>query len=208
MRAQWISQNGASRLLVVFGGWAVGAKPVRHLGQECDLLFLDDYRALDWEPVGLGDYAERILLAWSFGVAGYGHWQVGRADMFHRKIAVNGTFSPVDRRAGIPPSIFRRTHDGLSVDSYQQFLGRTYGTAQPVQQIDVAARQEELAVVEQRGACKEVLFDRVWLSDQDGVFPPANLNRAWSGQEQAIRVLQDAPHAPFDRFERVEALWA
>lgn len=208
MQATWVSRNGTARLLVVFGGWAVGADPFRHLARDCDLLFLDDYRALDWEPEGLDAYQERVLLAWSFGVAAYGHWQAGRADTFHRKVAVNGAFSPVDRRAGIPPVIFRATHDGLSVDSYQDFLTRCFGAWQPDQQIDVTARRDELAKVEQRGACDAVAFDRVWLSDQDGIFPPANLNRAWSGQEGVVRVLEGAPHAPFDRFDRVEALWA
>ena len=208
MQATWVSRNGTARLLVVFGGWAVGLDPFRHLARECDLLFLDDYRTLDWEPEGLEGYDERVLLAWSFGVAAYAHWSAGHGDPFTRKIAVNGTVSPVDRRAGIPPVIYRATHDGLSVDSYQDFLTRVYGAQQPPAEVDVAARRSELAAVEQRGAAEPVAFDRIWISGRDGIFPPANMNRAWAWQADVVRHLPDAPHVPFDRFEQVEALWA
>lgn len=208
MQATWVRRNGTARLLVVFGGWAVGADPFRHLARDCDLLFLDDYRDLDWEPGGLEGYDDRVLLAWSFGVPAYAHWSVGRADPFTRKVAANGTVSPVDRRAGIPPVIYRATHDGLNADSYQDFLTRAWGAEQPRAEIDVAARRSELAAVEQRGAAREVSFDRIWISGKDGIFPPANMTRAWAGQAGAVRTLPDAPHVPFDRFKSVEALWA
>lgn len=107
MREEWISRTGAKRVLVVFGGWAIGPDPFVHLAQDCDLLFVSDYRELDWTPKGLDAYEERILLAWSFGVAGYAHWQDGRADPFTRKIAVNGTLTPADRHGHSADDLFQ-----------------------------------------------------------------------------------------------------
>ncbi|UWQ92443.1 DUF452 family protein [Rhodobacteraceae bacterium M382] len=207
MREEWISRTGAKRVLVVFGGWAIGPDPFVHLAQDCDLLFVSDYRELDWTPKGLDAYEERILLAWSFGVAGYAHWQDGRADPFTRKIAVNGTLTPADRRMGIPPMIYSKTQTGLSAESFQSFVARVFDAPQPPLQIDIAARQAELAAVQSRATPGKVMFHRVWISTGDRIFPPANLDRAWAGQSSVIRYMTDAPHAPFDRFDRVEALW-
>ena len=208
MQAVWITRSGAARVLVVFGGWAIGPEPFAHLAQECDLLFVSDYRVLDWEADELAPYSERILLAWSFGVAGYAHWQADRPDPFTRKIAINGTLTPSDRRRGIPPVIYDKTHDGLSVDTFQSFVARVFDTPQPHMPIDVVARQAELRAVQTRDAPTEIAFDRIWISTGDRIFPLANLERAWDRQGAVVRRLTDAAHAPFDRFDTVEALWA
>lgn len=200
MQVQWLIQSGsAAEVIVVFGGWAVGPDCLRHLVGPQDVLFVDDYRDLGADLPDLSGYATRRLIAWSFGVAGYGHWQAGRADPFHRKTALSGTLSPVDRQLGIPPLVLNKTRDTLSEDSFTAFLTRCFGAPHAVPPLDVTARQDELRAVAERGPAPDPHFDRVVIPSHDRIFPPANMARAWAGQATRVTGI-DAPHAPF-------ALW-
>lgn len=204
MQARWIRQEqvpaglaSRSKAVVVFGGWAVGPQVFAHLAGDQDVLFVDDYRNLDQDLPDLSTYVEVSLVAWSFGVASYAHWQQGRSDPFQRKIAVNGSLTPVSREFGIPPVAMRKTIESLSPEAYQLFLSRVFGARQPLGEIDVAARRAELEAVEARGAAPDPGFDRIWISTRDKIFPPANLARAWAGQD--LRQTP-APHMPFADF--------
>lgn len=204
MEFRWLKQDSAAEAIVVFGGWAVGPEVFRHLDGPQDVLFAGDYTGLNAELPDLSGYERVRLLAWSFGVAAYAHWQQGRPDPFQRKAAVNGSLQPVNRGAGIPPAVFRRTMETLSPDAFQQFLARVFGAPQETEMLDVEARRAELLAVEQRGDAPRMRFDRVWISSGDKIFPPANLTRAWAGQNVSYI---EAPHAPFDRFADWEALF-
>ncbi|MEP2718249.1 pimeloyl-ACP methyl esterase BioG family protein [Pseudophaeobacter sp.] len=211
MQYRWIRKSQTPVLgpgprreaIVVFGGWAVGPEVFTHLAGDQDVLFIQDYRSLEMDLPDLSGYAHVSLLAWSFGVAAYGHWQAGRADPFDRKVAVNGSLSPVDRDTGIPPVALRKTIKTLSTESYQLFLSRAFGSAQPAAVTDVEARKAELLAVEARGPAPDPGFDRVWISSRDKIFPPANLARAWAGQ--GMRQCE-APHMPFAAFASWQAL--
>lgn len=203
MEFRWIKQNQAAEAIVVFGGWAVGPEVFWHLDGPQDILFASGYSDLNAELPDLSAYDHVSLLAWSFGVAAYGHWQQGRSDPFQRKVAVNGSLKPVNRSAGIPPAVFRKTAETLSLESFQSFLTRVFGQPQPPEPVDVDALRAELLAVERRGDAPQTRFDRIWISSGDKIFPPANLARAWAGQ--AVSQI-DAPHAPFSQFETWEAL--
>lgn len=131
MEFRWIKQNQAAEAIVVFGGWAVGPEVFWHLDGPQDILFASGYSDLNAELPDLSGYDHVSLLAWSFGVAAYGHWQQGRSDPFQRKVAVNGSLKPVNRSAGIPPAVFRKTAESLSLESFQSFLTRVFGQPQP-----------------------------------------------------------------------------
>ncbi|WP_323781670.1 pimeloyl-ACP methyl esterase BioG family protein [Leisingera sp.] len=204
MEFRWLKQDSAAEAIVVFGGWAVGPEVFWHLDGAQDILFASGYTDLDAELPDLSGYGQVSLLAWSFGVASYAHWQQGRPDPFRRKAAVNGSLQPVNRGAGIPPAVFRRTLETLSLESYQSFLTRVFGAEQKAEALDVEARRTELLAVERRGDAPQMRFDSVWISSGDKIFPPANLARAWAGQNVSHL---DAPHAPFDRFSHWEELF-
>ena len=199
MEIRWLKQNKAADVIVVFGGWAVGPDVFAHLAGPQDLFFASDYRNLDAELPDLSGYQNVTLVAWSFGVAAYAHWQKDRPDPFDRKIAVNGTLAPVDEARGIPPAVLAKTAEGLSDQSFAQFLRRTFNAPQPPRSIDVEARRAELHAVAARGAAPAVAFDQVWLSGRDRIFPPVNQHRAWDGA--TLRELPTAAHAPFDQFD-------
>ncbi|ATG42795.1 putative protein in bacteria [Phaeobacter piscinae] len=204
MQFRWLKQDQAAEAIVVFGGWAVGSDVFDHLTGPQDILFVSDYRSLDADLPDVSGYDRVTLLAWSFGVAAYGHWQEGRADAFDRKVAVNGTLAPVDAARGIPPGVMAKTAEGLSEASFAQFLRRTFNAPQPPRVIDIEARRAELHAVAARGAAPAVAFDQVWIAGRDRIFPPANQHRAWEGAP--LRELPTAAHAPFDHFDSWQAL--
>ena len=195
MQQQWLKcQSGATELIVVFGGWAIGPSVFAHLTTDADILYLNEYSTLDYALPDLSAYKSRTLVAWSFGVASYGHWQQDHHDPFTRKIALNGSMSPVDRRTGIAPKIMQQTIDTLSQDSFQTFLNRCFNTPQPPHPIDVPARRAELIAIQARGSAnKKLSWDRVWISGQDRIFSAANMARAWPD----ATLLPDAAHVPF-----------
>ncbi len=197
MRFDWLHRDRASpAVIVVFGGWAIGPQVLAHLAGGQDVLFASDYRDLDAFLPDLSGYAQRALVAWSFGVAAYGHWQAGLCPRFDRCVAINGSLTPVHGKTGIPPRIFRQTVEELSPASFQSFLDLCFDAPQPAQPFDTSARRAELLAVERRGDAPGCHWDRIWISDRDRIFPPQNLDRAWAAQPGAIRRI-NAPHVPF-----------
>ncbi|WP_282051859.1 pimeloyl-ACP methyl esterase BioG family protein [Phaeobacter inhibens] len=204
MEVRWLKRKQAGEAIVIFGGWAVGPGVFDHLAGAQDLVFVNDYRNLDADLPDLSGYDHVTLLAWSFGVAAYAHWQEGRADPFDRKVAVNGTLTPVDETRGIPPAVMVKTAEGLSEQRFAQFLRRTFNAPQLPHAVDIDARRAELHAVAARGTASVVAFDQVWIAGRDRIFPPENQHRAWAGA--TIRELPAAAHVPFDHFDSWQAL--
>jgi len=205
MEFRWLHREQEAEAIVVFGGWAVGPEVLDHLTGAYDVLFASDYRDLNAGLPDLSSYDLVSLVAWSFGVASYAHWQQGRDDPFARKVAVNGTLSPVNRRTGIPPVAMSKTIETLSEDAYQLFLARVFNSRQRRATIDVIARQEELVAIEERGDALSICFDHVWVSADDKIFPAANQKRAWP--QNKVRII-DAPHASFGQFDTWQEILA
>jgi len=213
MEFRWLHQGQArpgvaernTAAIVAFGGWAIGAAVFDHLTGPYDVLFASDYCDLDADLPDLSGYDRVSLVAWSFGIASYAHWQQGRGDPFVRKVAVNGTLTPVNRATGVPPVAMAKTMQTLSPEAYQLFMARAFNAQQPEAQIDTCARRGELQMIETRGDAPDMAFDRVWISTADKIFPAANQIRAWP--EEVVRKIQ-APHAPFGHFRTWQELMA
>ncbi len=198
MRVRWLAgPSDASEVIVVFGGWAAGAGPLAHLAGRCDVVFCDDWRDLGTDLPSLEAYAMRSLVAWSFGVAAYAHWQAGRSPRFHRRVALCGSPAPVDRQLGIPPAIFARTRNRLDQTTLAAFLDRA--GAPPVVGADIAALRGELDAVAARGAAPAIGWDAAVIAARDHVFPETNLRRAFANVP--LRVI-DAAHCPFALWQR------
>lgn len=187
-------EPGATKVIVFFGGWGIGPEAYSHLDMESDLLTVWDYRDLNRELPEILHYDSRTLVAWSFGVASYCLWQQNWPDVFTRKVAINGTMTPIDRRTGIPPVVVEKTIDTLSEESFKFFVARCYGQKQLFSPIDVAELKTELIAINNRDySTAKQTWDRVWVSRQDKIFPFANMQRAW---QQPIDII-DKPHVPF-----------
>ncbi|KAJ57082.1 hypothetical protein ACMU_00905 [Actibacterium mucosum KCTC 23349] len=190
---RWLTQNGAARVVVVFGGWGFGAAPFAGMTGDADVLFSDDLADL---PPALPDLGARRVdaVGWSFGVATMGHWCAANDADFTTRTAICGSLTPVDRRTGIPPRVFALTRDSLTPASFARFARRCVDEPADLPGVDVDRLREDLNAVQSRGAAPDPGFDRAWVATRDAIFPPANLARAWA----ACDVQQvDAPHMPF-----------
>ena len=195
MRAEWLSRAGRADLLLVLGGWAVGAEPFRHLGTAADVLVLSDYRALDWHDAVTAGYDRVTLVAYSFGVAAAGAVlaQLPRPPV--QLHAVCGSPFPCDARRGIAPGVLRATAEGLSEASLARFARRA-GAPVPVPVPDIAALRDELHAVAARLPAPVPAFDRITLARRDRIFAPEALALAWEGQTSRLRWTETG-HNPF-----------
>ncbi len=195
MRQQWLARAGTDSLVLVFGGWALGATPFAGLTGARDVLLLDDYTSLDNRLPELAQYDRVALLAFSFGVAAAAHWLSLTGFRPARLVAVGGTLSPADAGTGIAPAMIRATADNLSAESFRGFCRRAgLGGAPPP--LDIASARTELYAVIDRGPAPEQAFDRIWIPRRDRIFPVPAQDLAWLSQKAAIRYVP-APHVPF-----------
>ncbi|MDE6050437.1 MAG: DUF452 family protein, partial [Paramuribaculum sp.] len=117
----------SDRLILLFAGWGMDARPLRKLThRDYDIAVAFDYRNLTSDNLGLLDnYREICVIAWSFGVPAAHAFLAGRPDLpVTARIAVNGTLQPVDDLRGIPRAIFEGTLNGLSAATLTKFQRR------------------------------------------------------------------------------------
>ncbi|WP_339109552.1 pimeloyl-ACP methyl esterase BioG family protein [Thioclava sp. GXIMD4216] len=200
MKGQWLGPRKHRDLLLVFGGWALGAAAFAGMVGQTDVLLLDDYKDLTVDLPPLEGYAHIDLLAYSFGVAGAAHWLagqklVGRGLRLRRSVAIAGTLTPASVTSGIPPERVRATAEGLTAATFATFCRRA-GLAGPAPQLDLEAARAELLEVMARGPAPAYAFDRIWIPRRDRIVPPQAQEYAWHSRAAAVRFV-DAPHVPF-----------
>jgi biotin synthesis protein BioG len=221
MKLKWIKRSAENqskkKLIIFFSGWGLDERVLDHLNDdEYDVVFLNDYRNLSFyftldEAIIFERYRERILVAWSFGVAAASTWVADSfAFQFDKKIAINGSMNPVDRYLGIPSVVMQKTIDTLSQQSFELFSKRCYGEDNrqfDQSDINVSELQDELEIIQARQHVEIDSWDVVWLGTKDKIFPFTNLSKAWqaynskqSDQNQVNIRLFDAPHAPFNQW--------
>ncbi len=196
MNRHWLSQSGSKSLLLVFGGWGLGAAPFRGLTGADDVLVVDDYTTLADNLTETTCYENVILLAYSFGVVSAAHWLAQSDFRPSRKIAVNGTLYPADETRGISPQTVAATIDEMTPESFAKFCQRA-GHYDATPCIDIVAAQEELRCIVKRGAAPETVFDRIWISKRDRIIPAQAQETAWQGQGHAVRHISSGSHQPF-----------
>jgi len=191
----WLAQSDDPALILVFGGWALGATPFDGLTSAGNVLLVQDYANLDSDLPDLSGFNQVDLLAFSFGVASAAHWLDQEDFRPNRLVAVSGTLHPADADKGIAPDTIRATADQLSPDSFAKFCRRA-GLKTPPCNIDLRAAQVELQAVAARGSAPDPGFDRVWIPNRDRIIPTSAQEAAWAGQDQAIRRIAGS-HVPF-----------
>lgn len=195
MQHQWLSRRGTDSLILLFGGWALGASAFAGMGSDADALLVHDYRDLDDPLPEVGQYDHVDLVAFSFGVASAVHWMSAVAFLPERLVAISGTLSPADVDRGIAPEMIRATADSLSDDGFARFCRRA-GLAGPAPAIDIVAARAELHAVIDRGPAPDHPIDRIWIPGHDRIIPTQAQETAWKSQEHSIRRCPGS-HIPF-----------
>ena len=125
MKHELIHSENSRRLLLIFAGWGMDAGVFGHLRRPgYDVMVVWDYRSfhIDWSCVE--SYEEICLMAWSMGVYAASETVQAIEHKITRRVAVNGTMSPIDDLKGIPQAIFYGTLEGLSEATLRKFNRR------------------------------------------------------------------------------------
>lgn len=113
MKAVWLNKKNNENLIVFFTGWSFDEQPFIEIqSSNYDVLYVYDYNTIenlnDFELFEDYKYKNKTLIAWSMGVfAAFQLKDIFRS--FNKRIAINGTITPVDNQYGIPVKIFELT---------------------------------------------------------------------------------------------------
>ena len=188
MKSVWLNKQNNKNLIVFFAGWSFDEKPFIALNYtDYDVLVVYDYNSL-FIPEDLKDfsaYKNKTLITWSMGVFVACKLKDLFSD-FNKKIAINGTTSPVDDIYGIPVRMFELTikhaQKGLEGKFYQNLFStdeeyQLY-TSYPVQR-PIENRVSELenlyTLIKNENNLESVgFYDLAIVSDFDKIIPPKN----------------------------------
>jgi biotin synthesis protein BioG len=188
MKSFWLNKQNNKNLIVFFAGWSFDEKPFIALDcGENDVLIVYDYNSL-FIPEDLknfSSYENKTLITWSMGVFVACKLKNLFAD-FDKKIAINGTTSPVDDIYGIPVRMFELTlkhaQKGLEGKFYQNLFSteekyQLYSTY-PVQR-SIENRVSELenlyTLIKNEKELDGIgFYDLAIVSDYDKIIPPKN----------------------------------
>lgn len=217
MKAHWLNRQNNKNLIVFFAGWSFDYNPFYN-HPECgdnDLLMIYDYNNMDIpdELKTLNNYESKILAAWSMGVFTAYLNRVLFED-FNKKIAVNGTITPVDDKFGIPVKIFELTLKHAASGLGGKFYKNVFQTLKeyeeylknPVQR-SIENRVEELKnlydLIRQQPADfdGEKFYDCAVVCQNDKIIPSANQSASHNKNNVPVISL-DCGHFPFYNFSK------
>lgn len=195
-------------------GWACGPAIVqetaeelrRAFGQDMEIIFLYDWRNIPSanEAAALKakveSYANRYLIAWSFGV--WAAEQIFTGIKFTRAIALNGTPLPADENMGIGVKRLKITLRGFAVRGTEEFDRRAYGNQYDKVSAHINPRSVEENISELQHLIEEsekpyepsLHWDAATAGSGDQIFPPENMARYWGDKAKILPL----PHYPFE----------
>ena len=218
MKLHWLKQSAMSpRLILIFSGWSVDW----HLFEKYtypagyDVAVAWDYSSLCRDQfTDIREYDETVVIAWSFGVAAFQkiYKTLPKQLNVNCAIAVNGTTYPVDDSKGIPTDVFTATKAGLSEAGLLSFRRRICGGGARYRELatelsaadsDIEALREQLDAFDptsEKGIITSApvntsLWDKVFISERDMIFPIANMKEAWRESDAQIVLMGDS-HLP------------
>lgn len=200
MNLEWLHNKQRKKILIFCNGWGMDSAPFRAIeSSDYDVLNLYDFDNIlvedhNWDF--LDNYSERILLSWSMGVWAGQRLFCADPTIFSRKIAVNGTLCPVDRRYGIPRDLFTGTMEAWSELSREKFYRRACGSksvssifldCQPGRTLK--EQQDELGYYLNHADCidqRESIYTEIVIADKDRIVPTANQVEYWGCSNVAM----------------------
>lgn len=133
MKHRFLAHDPDARSLTIFfAGWGSSPERFRDLrpagGQ--DLFLLWDFNGAVGALPDLSRYETVDVVGWSLGVRIAADWVMESPVPVRRFTAVAGTLSPIDRRLGIPPTVFDRTTDRFGEATLEGFLLNMTGSVE------------------------------------------------------------------------------
>jgi malonyl-ACP O-methyltransferase BioC len=203
MQYKLVSDNDSNRLVLFFAGWAMDAKPFEKLHRDgYDTMVVWDYRQLDIDWRCVSKYDEICVLAWSMGVYAASRTLYSIEHKVTKRVAINGTLTPVDDTCGIPINIFEGTLSGLNERTLVKFYRRVAGSrdaydkfAEAMPQRDIEELRNELsAIYPEPLLCNPPIrkWDCAIIGREDAIFPAANQARAWQRERVKVKIIEGA----------------
>jgi biotin synthesis protein BioG len=213
MNTYWLNKANNDNLIVFFAGWSFDYNPFLNLDtQNNDVLMIYDYNEVEIPQVlqELNDYKRKTLITWSMGVF-IGYLLKDLFKTFDKKIAINGTITPVDDEFGIPKKMFELTlkhaQKGLEGKFYQNIFKteEEYKKYEEFQvQRSIENRVNELEnlyslIKIKNGINYEKFYDFAIVSEFDKIIPPKN-QLASHNKNNVPTVILPYGHSPFFNF--------
>ncbi len=209
MRIDWVQQKGEGVLVVFFNGWGMDCRAVAHLQTDADLMICSDYRSLEAEG-GIPDfspYHTLYVVAWSMGVWAAANVMPEWGVQPDRLVALNGTERPVDNLYGIPVRSYELTENGMTEQGREKFFARMFADRREAALFSVnkprrilTEQVEELCLIHKLSSehKKCIKWDKIYISEKDLIFPPANQRHWW--EDKAPTTTLAGGHYPFYHF--------
>lgn len=205
MQYKLVSTCGSDRLVLFFAGWAMDAHPFETLRRDgYDVMVVWDYRYFDIDWSCVDSYREICIIAWSMGVYAADMSTHSISSRVSKRIAVNGTTSPVHNMLGIPEAVFSGTRKGLTANSLRKFYRRVCGSrevfaafSEHLPERDLDELGDELDAIWPAPLLTNSpagSWDLAFISRDDAIFPAVNQWRAW--HDRVPVVMTDGPHYP------------
>ena len=201
-----VKREGNTRLILIFAGWGSNANLYKNIEVPgWDTLVSFDYDGKPFPEELLAGYTTIYLFAWSLGVAA----SVTFLDnsVITKRIAINGTTTPVSDNYGIPVAIFNGTEQTLNERNLNKFRLRMAGSKAildsitpllpvnpDIEELKLQLRLFKTLSLSTSSAKGKIQWDRVYISDNDMIFPSDNQSAAWDRENVAETIHLDSPH--------------
>jgi biotin synthesis protein BioG len=213
MNTYWLNKANNDNLIVFFAGWSFDYNPFLNLDTtNNDVLMIYDYNEIETPQIfnELDNYKCKTLITWSMGVF-VGFLLKDLFIDFDKKIAINGTITPVDDEFGIPRKMFELTlkhsKKGLEGKFYQNIFKteeeyKKYETCQVQRSIEnrVSELENLYSLIKiKNGIDYEKFYDFALVSEFDKIIPPKN-QLASHNKNSVPTVILPYGHSPFFNF--------
>ncbi|HED7555287.1 TPA: DUF452 family protein [Campylobacter jejuni] len=203
MKYEFLCENPDSKkLIVVFGGFASHPSHFSHLKSDKNVILFYDYENFDLN-FDFKAFDELFLIAFSMGVCVAN--RVLKELNFKQKIAINGTNLGIDKSKGIHLTIFKKTLQNFKLEHFKEALFKERKSlAKDFIFKDEKALKIELeklfdfALIKQE---ENLLWDKVYSSKEDKIFPPNALKNSFKNL-----IFLDEPHFAFFHFKTWDEL--
>ncbi|AZQ62435.1 DUF452 family protein [Flammeovirga pectinis] len=213
MKTHWLKKEGNDTVVIFFAGW--GQTPSffsTFEAKEKDVLMVYHYSNIAFDNVinEIENYKNKVIVAWSFGVHVAGLFS--EFIPVNQLICLNGSFTPIDDKEGIPNAIYQGTYDQLTENSWKKFVFRICGNKELSDQfLQVSDRtiedlKEELYFLGQLPKVNTIpSVDIAIIGSKDRIFPSKNLENHWTNRVEHL-IVDAVPHFGFSKYTNWDSL--
>ncbi|RTJ65770.1 pimeloyl-ACP methyl esterase BioG family protein [Campylobacter jejuni] len=203
MKYEFLCKNPDSKkLIVVFGGFASHPSHFSHLKSDKNVILFYDYENFDLN-FNFKAFNELFLIAFSMGVCVAN--RLLKELNFKQKIAINGTNLGIDKSKGIHLTIFKKTLQNFKLEHFKEALFKERKSLakdfifkdEKVLKIELE-KLFDFALTKQE---ENLLWDKVYSSKEDEIFPPNALKNSFKNL-----IFLDEPHFAFFHFKTWDEL--